>query len=389
MRQSASGQERSPFVPGQGQIPPFLAGREAEQELVQTFLDELGEKSAPATDIFFYGPRGNGKTTLMQWARREAAARKIETIAFYAAEIRSEEWLVRQLSVRQLSVLPPWLRALSSVSALGIGVKVRDSARGRISDILARRARKRPILIAIDEAHILALEPGRALLNAAQELRGMGLPVMLLLAGTPDLPRNLNSMGASLWERSVTLRIGLLGQGAAAKAIGIPLERNGRSIESDALAQVADESHGYPFFVQLWGRLLWENCSEPSRPITCYDVNLIKSQFQEARDQFYLNRYDELTRAELSSVAASMFGAFVHAKRTTLREVNKIIKSSLELEGRASDNHSVTAAFDRLHDLGYIWTTVHQSRHYLEPGIPSLMRFVARSEGLDTQHEES
>ena len=352
--------------------------------MVQTFLDELGEKSAPATDIFFYGPRGNGKTTLMQWARREAAARKIETIAFYAAEIRSEEWLVQQFSV-----LPPWLRALRSVSGLGIGAKVRDSAQGRISDILARRARKRPMLIAIDEAHILALEPGRTLLNAAQELRGKGLPVMLLLAGTPDLPRNLNSMGASLWERSLTLRIGLLGPDATAKAIGIPLEQNGRSIESDALAQVADESHGYPFFVQLWGRLLWENCSEPSCPITCCDVNRIKAQFQEARDQFYLNRYDELTRAELSSVAASISGAFVHAKRTTLGEVNKIIKSSLELEGRASDNHSVTAAFDRLHDLGYIWTTVHQSRHYLEPGIPSLMRFVARSEGLDTPHEES
>ena len=320
----------------------------------------------------------------MQWARREAAARRIETIAFYAAEIRSEAWLARQLSV-----LPTWLRTLRSVSALGIRPNVRDAAPGRISNLLVRRARKSPVLIAIDEAHILALEAGRALLSATQELRGLGLPVMLLLAGTPDLPRNLNSMGVSFWERSETLRIGLLGPDATAKAIRIPLERNGRSIESGALELVVDESHGYPFFVQLWGRLLWENYPDPSNPIIRADMDRIRPRFQETREKFYLNRYDELTRAELASVAAGVFEAFVKAKRTTLDEVNRIIKSSLELQGRASDSHSVAAAFDRLHALGYIWSTVHQSRHYVEPGIPSLMRFVARWEGLDPQLKES
>ncbi len=35
-------------------------------------------------------------------------------------------------------------------------------------------------------------------------------------------------------------------------------------------------------------------------------------------------------------------------------------------------------ALERLRDLGYIWPVHGESRDYLQPGIPSLVRFVAR-----------
>ena len=67
----------SPFQPGSGKLPPYLAGRESEQGLIRGCLGGLVQRTAPASDIILYGPRGNGKTVLIEWARREAEALKI------------------------------------------------------------------------------------------------------------------------------------------------------------------------------------------------------------------------------------------------------------------------------------------------------------------------
>ena len=82
-----------------------------------------------------FGPRGNGKTILLEWPLREAQSRKIAKIDFFGGEFRSRDELIRGLSV-----VPGWLRLLSLVSALGIGFKFRDETSGRISEVLARRA---------------------------------------------------------------------------------------------------------------------------------------------------------------------------------------------------------------------------------------------------------
>ena len=226
----------NPFVPGQGLIPPFLAGRESQQALLGGFLDRLAQKRAPGSDVILIGPRGNGKTALLEWALRQARARKIDGFEFFGTEFESSNDLIRQLTGR-----PNWLRALSGVSALGVGVKVREANLGALGTTLAARARKRPLFIAIDEAHTLNVDFGRSVLNSVQKVRRSGLPVLLLLAGTPDLRRHLNSMEASFWDRNRKSRIGLLRNRDSADAIRIPLEKSGRSIESEALARVVLE----------------------------------------------------------------------------------------------------------------------------------------------------
>ena len=260
---------------------------------------------------------------------------------------------------------------------------MRDSAIGRTSDALARRVRKGPLLIAIDEAHILATDAGRALLNAVQRLRRKKLPLMLLLVGTPDLPRRLNSMNASFWGRSAKLRIRLLNPDAATDAIRIPFEAAGRSIAADAMEQMVLESHGYPFFLQMWGKLLWRATQADGRPASRDDVDRVRPSFIEVRNEYYIDRYEELDRVELAFVAARLSEAFIETTERTRPAVNEVIRKALEHQGRESDKHSVMTARERLCDLGYIWSVVHESRLYYEPGIPSLMRFVALNEGLD------
>ena len=336
------------------------------------------QQAADGSDVIIYGPRGNGKTALMESALREARATGIATLKFTSADIESKEWLALHLSV-----MPSWLRLLRGVTLPGIGIRTRDAPVGIISNALARRTRKRALVVAVDEAHVLAHEAGRALLNAVQRCRTDQVPVMLLLAGTPDLPRHLNSMDASFWDRCEILPLGLLQPDAAADAIRIPLEAAGRSIEEDALARVIAESHGYPYFLQLWGRLLWTEMADATRPASLADMDRVRPRFESTRNIYYRNRYVELERAKLAGVAAKLSLAFAETGGRTNLEVNESIRLALESEGRDSDIDSVMTARDRLHDLGYIWSAGGEVRHSFRPGIPSLMLYVARSEDID------
>ena len=88
---------RNPFVPGQGLIPPYLAGREAEQSLLARLLDVIAEGSAPEADVILYGPRGNGKTVLLEWTLREARRKNIATVDLFGAGLLSVDVLTLSL----------------------------------------------------------------------------------------------------------------------------------------------------------------------------------------------------------------------------------------------------------------------------------------------------
>ena len=113
------------------------------------------------------------------------------------------------------------------------------------------------------------------------------------------------------------------------------------------------------------------------------EVDRARPSFNEDRDLLYINRYQELTRSGLAFVAARLARAFAESNWSSRAAIEEAISSALERQGRTSDAGTVKAACDWLQDLGYIWSLVHESRHRFEPGIPSLMRFVARSEGSD------
>ena len=364
--------EPSPFMPGQGKLPPHLAGREREPALIRRFLEVLARRGAPASDIAVYGPRGNGKTALLLWTRREAQALGIDVLRFSGAVVPTAQSLAGRTSA-----MPRWLRWLAGFSLPGMGnVTLKDTQR-QVSAVLSRRGRKRPTLLAIDEAHRLGTEPGAVLLNEVQDLRGDELPVMLILAGTPDLPRHLRTMGASFWDRSLELPIGRLAPESAAEAVRVPLEEHGRSIEETALQQVVAESHGYPFFLQVWGDLLWEGCEDPSRPMSASDVSRVRPLVEQRRGLYYRHRYEELKKADLVDVARDVAAAFAGLERQVAAEVEAAITASLRKLGRISDRSAVTDACDRLLDLGFLWSVIDQNAIRYEPGIPSLMEFVS------------
>ena len=90
----------NPFRPGAGQMPPYLAGREAELALADKRLRQLAGGTAPAQGILFYGPRGNGKTVLLEHIAARARDLGLRAEDFPPAALRDEGQLIRSLRQR-------------------------------------------------------------------------------------------------------------------------------------------------------------------------------------------------------------------------------------------------------------------------------------------------
>ena len=364
---------QGPFRPGAGGLPPYLAGRASEQALCRALLGDLRDGLAPSRDLVLHGPRGNGKTALLVWLQQEAAAyASVDVLSLTPAAMPDETKLVERL-------LPAswWRRfAPGQVSVQGITWRPGRHDPPPLDEALAVRVRKAPLLLLIDEAHTLDVAVGRALLNAGQQV-GRRLPFLLVLAGTPNLRAHLNAMDATFWNRADRRPIGRLDGPATAAAVRNPLRRDGIDIDDDALAHVVRDSHGYPYFVQLWGQAVWRRAAAADPPgttgerrITAAAVTAARPAVDREQNDYYLDRYEELETLRLLPVARAVAEAFDTRPLLDDVQLETAIRRGLD----AAPGSDPTEAKDTLRNVGYVWRP--EAKPVWEPGIPSLMDYV-------------
>ena len=363
---------QGPFRPGPGGLPPYLAGREFEQALCRALLGDLQDGLAPPREIVLHGPRGNGKTALLVWLQQEAAAYPgVDVLRLTPAAVPTEAKLVER-------VLPAsWLQRLApeEISVHGITWRPGHGHPPPLDEALNARARKKPLVLLLDEAHTLEEQVGCTLLNASQQV-GRDLPFLLVLAGTPGLRAHLNSMNASFWNRAERRAIGRLDADATAAAIREPLESERIAIDADALEHVVCESHGYPYFVQVWGQALWQQLAgtaapEPGRHLTQAVAAAAQTDFDREKNNCYLDRFEELERLRLLPIARAVADAFEAQPELDDAGLEAAVLNEL---GATPGADRLTAAKDAMRDLGYVWRP--EATPTWEPGIPSLMDYV-------------
>ena len=357
------------FKAGSGQIPPYLAGREVEQNILCGFLADLLDAEAPPRDVVLFGPRGNGKTALLRWFEKECRGPGVESLWLTPKAIASLDALARAL-------IPPrrFPNLLPGTLALGAAVAQAswrlEGHRDALAQLLTQRCRKAPVVVLLDEAHRLDSDVGEALFNASQEVRSSA-PFLLILAGTPGLQQHLGTMGASFWNRCERLGIGRLTAEASAEAIEAPLAEHGVKIDADALAHVAADSQHYPYFVQLWGEALWvRTLAGDGARITQETAAAAQASVDAVRGDYYADRFAELKAKPLRPVAEALALAFQSQAALPDDGVDRIAES-------VSDNPRQALA--EIRRLGYLWMPPKQRGGiFWEPGIPSLMDFVLR-----------
>ena len=360
-----------PFRAGPGSPPPYLAGREAEQAACRTFLNELRNGRPPPREIVFYGPRGNGKTALLVWLQREAASRfGLDVIRLTPAAARTEARLVERL-------LPGsrWRRlAPERVSVSGVTWRPGEERPPPLDAALAARAEKKPLVLVLDEAHTLEEEVGGALLNASQQV-GRELPFLLVLAGTPDVQVRLGAMNVTFWNRAERHPVGRLDPEAAAAALRRPLEDENVGIDEDALHHMTGDSHGYPYFVQLWGEAAWRQAHtgtrEGRRYVVRTDVGAAQAGVDRRKNGYYLERYDELMERNLLPVARAVADAFEDRELLDDEQLEAAIQRG---SGDTCTPERIAEARTALRHLGYVWRP--EAEPTWEAGIPSLMDYM-------------
>jgi hypothetical protein len=91
--------------------------------------------------------------------------------------------------------------------------------------------------------------------------------------------------------------IGPLAVEDAKAALVNPARREHVEFDSDALERIVEETQGYPYFIQEWGKHCWDTAT--SSPITIGNVEVASRTVIAALDEgFFRIRFDRLTPAE-------------------------------------------------------------------------------------------
>ena len=355
-------------------MPPYLAGREREQRVISRIVSRLKSRVPASAGLVIYGPRGNGKTVLLNWTAQQAREHGIKAVKLSAISSDTEEALTRRMATG-----PWWTRVFRVVSGQGANLSREGIPARTVHDSLGRLVRRKPAVVLIDEAHTLDRNIGEKILKSAQALNRSGAALLLVLAGTPDLRSNLYRVQPAFWERSDTLPLMRLDRNAAADAIRVPLEAAGRRITDDALERLVDESHGYPFFVQLWGRTVWDEASKTAQTLDIDDVDHARPQFEQARNRFCSFRFEELCKQGLVGFATALADSYRDSEELATTEIDRVLGQVLEEQGTTPTESAVDDVRKRLHDIGYIWSSGAKESQTYVSGIPSLMSYVARS----------
>ena len=317
----------NPYAPGAGTPPPELAGRDDLRELVRVAVGRV-RRGMPAKSVILVGLRGVGKTVLLDRMREDAESCGIQTLHIEAPEGRSLPALIApQLRILLLKLsrneqakkfAQRALRALSGF-AKGLKLKYQDIEVGvdlapeagladngdleqdlqALLETVGTAAQKAgtALIIFIDEMQHVAEEELAALIMVLHRCTQRKLPVALVGAGLPQLRGRMGD-AKSYAERLFDFpEIGPLLPSAARIAITKPASDLRVTFDARAVEQIVEETKGYPYFLQEWGKHSWDTAS--ASPIKRADVRAASKTAVAALDEsFFRVRFDRLTPAE-------------------------------------------------------------------------------------------
>ncbi|MGE3077071.1 MAG: AAA family ATPase [Dehalococcoidia bacterium] len=381
----------NPFAPGAGTPPPELAGRDELREVVRVALERV-RRGFPAKSVLMVGLRGVGKTVLLDRMLMDAEGTGIHTIRIEAPENRSLPAILapqlRQAMLRLVRNDRTRERAQRALRALAgfaksLKVKYQDievgidfepepglADNGDLEHDLqalvsavgeAAAAGQTALVMFIDELQYVEEEQLAALITALHRAAQRQLPVTLVGAGLPQLREhmgNAKSYAERLFEFPV---VGPLDGEAAKQAIFVPIRAHGAEITDDALDRIVEVTHGYPYFLQEWGKHAWD-VAERS-PIRREDVDLATVETVAALDaSFFRVRFDRLTPLERRYMRAmAELGPGPHRSGDIAAELGRAVTS-------------LAPTRSQLIAKGMIWSPSHGDTAFTVPLFDEFMR---------------
>lgn len=383
----------NPYAPGAGSPPPELAGRDAllEQTRIANKRMLIGR---PTRSALLVGLRGVGKTVLLDRIRIDAEAAGHKTMRIEAPESRSLPALIspamrivllglsrnekaKALATRALRGLAGFVGSLKvKFGDIEVGLDLEPEAgladNGDLEHDLqalfevagkAAQLADTAITIFIDELQYVEEEQLASLVTALHRTSQLQLPIGLYGAGLPQLRARMGRAKSYAERLFIFPEIGPLGDADARRALEKPAREHGVTFTAESLDQILADTRGYPYFLQEWGKHVWDVASAP--PITLRDVQRASPIALAALDQsFFRVRFDRLTPAEKRYVRAmAELGPGPCRSGDVARELKRTLSS-------------LGPVRNKLIKQGMIWSPSHGDTQFTVPLFEEFLRRI-------------
>lgn len=302
-----------PFTPGFGRRPPVLAGRE----------DILGSaavalSAGPADDRFvrlMMGPRGVGKTTLLDVVEDEARAAGWRVISVDAnVQPRPEDSVLAMIEEEALDhiedISPAARRSVTGVSIgqlIGLNwenAATRKRSFWRLLEGLVDATIDdggAGVLVTVDEFHNLTEAQASSLSSALQRVTGRKKKRLAFIGtGLAQMKHTLLLRpGFTFFRRCHHDDVRHVSITEAMEAIEQPMTSSGVDIEEAHLRRAAAATRGLAYAIQSVGAHLWTACGGPPGPVAPEHVSTaVKSMEQDVADKVVTPIWARLSPAD-------------------------------------------------------------------------------------------
>lgn len=367
-----------PFAPGAGTSPLHVAGRKDALRLIDQALDMIAvplvkEKLSRTamSPITIIGPRGVGKTTLLNCAEDGADERAMQVVRCPHLGGEDKEAAFRGFVARMLGAYKT-SHAISGELGLPSVAKARYSThierRETYVSVLKEMLKEKPVLLLLDEAMHYDADLLGMVLQEGQQLIAARRPLAMIIAGTPSLGARLRQANATFLNRFQRLRLNLLTAQETCEALEDPLRQCGVKVSDEAIKLLVSWTDYYPYFIQLVGAAAW-NAKGDSSEIDLEVAKKAQEAMQESREEYYYEIYEDIREVDLLHPASQVI-AMVEAAAEPLAPENAI--AQLEKNSPGITRKEANEIFSKLLDLGLVW---FERKAGVMPAIPSFFTF--------------
>jgi AAA ATPase domain len=321
----------NPYTPGAGRKPRTLAGRDHDLESFQSLVERLDAGSYERS-LIYTGLRGVGKTVLLMefdvlaseagWAttdvqevgsnadfRTTFAGMANRLLMNMSRRHRAKQRIERALSVvKAFSIAIPGHVEIKLDVDTSAGIADSGDPERDLADLFREigevaQANQMGALFLIDEMQNLDAASLAAICMAFQAISRAGLPVAMVGAGLPDLRVRLLSAKPYADRLFSYEELGRLPEPAARSALIGPAASAGVAYDEEAALQIVQEAAGFPYFLQEYGRELW-NFAETT-PITVEDLESAREIVNDSLARnFFGTRFEMATDTEQRYLSA-------------------------------------------------------------------------------------
>lgn len=316
----------NPYAPGAGTPPPELSGRDELLERASIALDRIRAGRAARSQIL-YGLRGVGKTVLLNKMKVEADAKGCSTAWIEAPENRSLPAMLgpvlrgtllkldrieatRDSAKRALRALAGFAKLKVTYGDVAFGIDLEpeagladsgdlDTDLGELLVAVGEAAKDRgtALVLFVDELQYVKEDQLASLISALHGANQRQLPVTMVAAGLPQVLAR-SGRAKSYAERLFEfVPVDRLDDASATEALVGPALREQVRYEAAALSEILEQSQGYPYFLQEWGKHSWNSAA--MSPITGDDARAAtEAALAELDASFFRLRFDLLTPSE-------------------------------------------------------------------------------------------